>query len=442
MKENWSQAPFSPYAWNPVQVRCHRDQDYFVGTYVNSLSVDLDFADAKKLPLQLAPGISAAPGSPEPPCCKLIGSNLILCQGVALGRCFREPQFSESLRCRNLRLAKLPRGMRPDRSLQFAALMREASVVTSVGSPGVVTCKPHLVTLMVMPDGWILAMASHDAGLEGKRPLSAIDLSAVRFCIGGGLSLVDHVCLYQCEVAGTRLVVLQGMLAERRYQENSALISERPLALLPESCTPPNELYFVTAGARTGGFHLLLLSPTENYGAGCGVKISWKDAVWSRDQISLSGIIYEVAPTALEHSLFEFCWSWESSRIFIREFQGLIIRKCHSLEDAWREVFDTDGDGSINFTEFGLGCKAVGYVGNVMKLWAALDDDLSGSISLDELSQQCQVEGVASAVLREATPESTPRKGWSPAATARSATESSQLPPIQPSLLGRPLTVA
>merc|ERR1719265_2308990 len=156
MTANWTHAPFSPYAWNPVQVRTHREEDYFVGTYVNSLSADFDFSDAQKLPLKLAPDITASEDMPEPPCCQLIGRNLIVCKGVAVGRWFREP----SGHSRHLRVAKLPRNMRPDKALQFAAQMREASVVATMSHPsGLVSIKPHLVTLMVMPDGWILAMA-------------------------------------------------------------------------------------------------------------------------------------------------------------------------------------------------------------------------------------------------------------------------------------------
>merc|ERR1712087_81274 len=76
----------------------------------------------------------------------------------------------------------------------------------------------------------------------------------------------------------------------------------------------------------------------------------------------------------------------ESLTIFVTDFQNFLIRKFGSIEVAWHVAFDTDGSGSINFTEFGLGCKASGYVGNATRLWAALDEDRSGEISLDELN--------------------------------------------------------
>lgn len=412
MTESWAQAPFSPYAWTPVQVRTHEksyeDARQFIGTYIDSLSVDFTFDGAEQFPLELATGVVAPAGSPGP-CCSHIGENLIVCKGVVLGKASREPDDSGS--CRNLRIAKLPDGLRPDSTLQFAALMREASLISNTN---LVSCRAHLVTLAVTPDGWIHALSSHDAGLSREQSMCAIDLSAVRFCTKGGISLVDDVRLLHCEVAGTRLVVLQGMLSLKKFNRDN----KGPLALLPESCRPPHQLHFVTAGARTGGFHLVSMNPTDAYGVGCGVTLLWQDCIWSMDQLSLSGIIYEVTPEALEHSMFDFCWSWESSRIFIKEFQGLLTRRYGSIERAWHEVFDTNEDGSINFTEFGLGCKAAGYVGNVMKLWAALDDDFSGDISLDELGQECQLAGVSS-VMPEATPPSrsnalTPNRSCAP----------------------------
>merc|ERR1712083_630992 len=71
---------------------------------------------------------------------------------------------------------------------------------------------------------------------------------------------------------------------------------------------------------------------------------------------------------------------------FVEDFQKFLVRRFGCVEDAWSKAFDTDFSGSINFTEFCCGCKMSGYVGNVTRLWAALDDDRSGEISLDELS--------------------------------------------------------
>lgn len=75
------------------------------------------------------------------------------------------------------------------------------------------------------------------------------------------------------------------------------------------------------------------------------------------------------------------------------------MRKFGSIEEAWTYAFDTDGSGSVNFTEFGLGCKAAGYVGNATRLWAALDEDRSGEISLEELG----AEGEGGAVVPSLT---------------------------------------
>jgi hypothetical protein len=98
--------------------------------------------------------------------------------------------------------------------------------------------------------------------------------------------------------------------------------------------------------------------------------------------------MFEVDPCALQHSLTDLQWSTQSAKIFLREFQRLLALRFGSVEKAWHQALDIDASGSINFTEFGLGCKASGYVGNVMKLWAAFDHDQSGDISFEELNKE------------------------------------------------------
>jgi len=72
--------------------------------------------------------------------------------------------------------------------------------------------------------------------------------------------------------------------------------------------------------------------------------------------------------------------------IVLTEFQDYVTRKYGSVENAWHQAFDTDGNGHINFTEFGFGCKNAGYAGNVSRVWALLDIDQSGEITMDELA--------------------------------------------------------
>jgi len=264
-----------------------------------------------------------------------------------------------------MKIARLPRDCRPRKPLQFAATSREAYAVN-----GHISYSSSLVTLVVTPEGDIL-------GVGGTEPEGTIDLSAIRFCTGKGISLVDGVSLHTLDVQGTRLVTLQGQLSNRWWNRDN----RHPLALLPESCRPPSNLHFIVTGTSAGGFHLLQVRPS--FGFGCGGDLMWIDGVWNRDRLHLTGVFFEVAPDAVKHTVFAA--GREGAAVLIHDFQQFLIRRFGSIELAWREAFDLDGSGEINFTEFGLGCKAAGYVGNATRLWAVFDDDQSGEISLAEL---------------------------------------------------------
>jgi len=296
--------------------------------------------------------------------CYLLGGGFVICRGVVVGRCPREHDPASG---RNIRIVRLPQHMRPRRALQFAALSRQAYEVG-----GHLTYSSNLVTLCVTTDGWI-------SGISPKEVEGAVDLSAVRFAIGGGICLIDQVSLHTVDVAGSRMVTLQGTLSERFFCSHS----KKPLAILPESCRPPVDLPFVVTGSTPGGFHLMRSRPI--YGGGVGGNLCWMDSVWDKDIIHLTGIMYEVSPDALKASTWDSSWTGESLKVFLQDFQNFLIRKFGSIEDAWHMAFDADNNGSVNFTEFSMGCKAAGYVGNATRLWAALDDDRSGELSLEEL---------------------------------------------------------
>lgn len=66
------------------------------------------------------------------------------------------------------------------------------------------------------------------------------DLSAIRFCKQGGLSLTDEVTLHTLDLKGSRLVCLQGHLHECFFGSDS----KRPVAMIPESCRPKEATYF------------------------------------------------------------------------------------------------------------------------------------------------------------------------------------------------------
>eukprot|EP00913_Durusdinium_trenchii_P002978 g2759.t1 len=313
--------------------------------------------------VRLAPENFTAQGSVW---CYLMEDSFIQCRGVVIGTC---PKTHDPENGRNIRICRLPVEARPRRGLQFAALSREAY---DVG--GHVTYTSSRVTLTVTPDGWICGHSTRE--MQG-----AIDLSAVRFCKTGGLSLTDEVTLHTVDVGGSRLVCLQGHLHECFFASDS----KRPVAMLPESCRPQEVLSFVTAGSGPGAFHLVQLRPIR--GSGIGGDLMWKDGVWSHDQVHLTGIMYEVNPDALQFSFLDASWTPEILRIFVAEFQKFLISKFGGIEEAWDEAFDLTGEGVVNFTQFSMGCKKAGYVGNATRLWAALCEDGGGEIKLEELAR-------------------------------------------------------
>eukprot|EP00747_Dinoflagellata_sp_TGD_P082776 gnl/TRDRNA2_/TRDRNA2_161822_c0_seq4.p1 gnl/TRDRNA2_/TRDRNA2_161822_c0~~gnl/TRDRNA2_/TRDRNA2_161822_c0_seq4.p1 ORF type:complete len:514 (-),score=70.31 gnl/TRDRNA2_/TRDRNA2_161822_c0_seq4:216-1688(-) len=359
----------SPYQWAPVQT-AYGAHKY--GTCVRTVAMEVQnstFEGATSHLIRLEPKNFKSRGSLW---CYLLGGSFVICKGFVLGKCPKEHDLSTG---RNMRIARLPVGLRPLKPLQFAALSRE-----SYASGGHVTHTATLVTIVVTTEGWI-------CGISNREVEGSIDLSAVRFCIGKGISLMDEVSLHTCDVAGTRMVTFQGYLGNRLFMDQK----KQPLAILPESCRPPESIPFICAGMAPGGYHLLNVYPT--FGFGCGGNLYWCDSIWNHDKINLTGIMYETAASAVQHSVEIMSYSEETQRILLRDFQQFMIRRFGSIEKAWDLVFDLDHSGEINFTEFGLGCKACGFVGNATKLWAVLDNDKSGAIDLSELMVNCEEPG-------------------------------------------------
>lgn len=357
----------TPYLWTPVQAKSHQQRSelsYNVGTYVNTLSTAIHSRTLQGAPSHLmrtVPGGFKAVGSLW---CYMVGGNFVVCKGLVQGLC---PANHDPENGRSMFIARLPAGHRPDKPLSFAALSRQAH---DVGGHSTYTA--GLVNIVINTDGWILGSSSRNVS-------GTIDLSVVRFCVGKGISLIDDVSLFSCELNGTRMITLQGALGERFF----ATHSQKPLAILPASCRAPQEMAFVCAGNSEGGFNLVMVHPSHAFGH--GGEICWRDSVWNHDRIHLTGIMFEVAADALTETTLNTKWGGESQKIFVEEFQRYLTGRFGTIEDAWYQAFDTDGSGEINFTEFGIGCKKAGFVGNATRLWAALDDDRSGSISMDEL---------------------------------------------------------
>lgn len=66
-------------------------------------------------------------------------------------------------------------------------------------------------------------------------------------------------------------------------------------------------------------------------------------------------------------------------------FKRQLLIRYGSTVTAWRNALDNDGNGKISFGEFCMACRDLSYNGNLKALWAELDDDGSGLITLNEL---------------------------------------------------------
>jgi len=67
------------------------------------------------------------------------------------------------------------------------------------------------------------------------------------------------------------------------------------------------------------------------------------------------------------------------------EFKNMLLKFYKNYLKAWRHVLDADGSNRCNWEEFGAACKKVGYSADIPGAWRALDDDLSGYITLMEI---------------------------------------------------------
>jgi len=67
-----------------------------------------------------------------------------------------------------------------------------------------------------------------------------------------------------------------------------------------------------------------------------------------------------------------------------QQFREVLLRECGTPLNAWRTVLDTDDSNFVTWDEFKDGCKKIGFKGNMGGVWRHFDDDISGSITLNE----------------------------------------------------------
>lgn len=67
------------------------------------------------------------------------------------------------------------------------------------------------------------------------------------------------------------------------------------------------------------------------------------------------------------------------------ELKESLLRKFKTYLHAWRHVLDVDSSNCCAWSEFKDACRKINWPGNVAGAWRALDDDLSGYITLREI---------------------------------------------------------
>jgi len=69
----------------------------------------------------------------------------------------------------------------------------------------------------------------------------------------------------------------------------------------------------------------------------------------------------------------------------MEEFKSLLVRNYKNFLKAWRHCLDQDSSNRCNFGEFDSACQKLKFKGDTAGAWRALDEDLSGYITLQEI---------------------------------------------------------
>mmetsp|Transcript_31299 Transcript_31299/g.89821 ORF Transcript_31299/g.89821 Transcript_31299/m.89821 type:complete len:1481 (+) Transcript_31299:50-4492(+) len=72
----------------------------------------------------------------------------------------------------------------------------------------------------------------------------------------------------------------------------------------------------------------------------------------------------------------------------LSSWQAVLVNQFGTLTSAWKHSLDINGDGHIAFSELCQALREVGFRGNVREIWAQLDKDKNGNITLEEFDPQ------------------------------------------------------
>lgn len=79
------------------------------------------------------------------------------------------------------------------------------------------------------------------------------------------------------------------------------------------------------------------------------------------------------------------------SQAMLQRFRAFLTLRYGTCTRAWRKVLDPDGDGKLQFTEFCVACRSMGFQGNMKALWLSLDSDDTGFVELRELDPDAEM---------------------------------------------------
>merc|ERR1712207_121760 len=77
----------------------------------------------------------------------------------------------------------------------------------------------------------------------------------------------------------------------------------------------------------------------------------------------------------------------EPDHAALEELKALVLRLFGHLLKGWRCAFDTKDSNCVSWTEFATACRKLKFTNNVPGVWAALDADMSGMVTMKEYDQ-------------------------------------------------------